>query len=160
MANPKDIVKKTSRIPSRSKPNASAPKSAGKGRLSAAEFRKREDARREQLSIRRKQDRALAKAAADEARKNPPKLEQRPSGFSKFMHELTYGAIKPKVSCPHCRTVGNVRVKNSRQKAGVSGGKLTGALFTGGLSILATGLSRKETVTMAYCDNCTVEWRL
>lgn len=160
MASPEDIVKKTTRIPSRTTINAPALKNGAKKRLSAAEFRKREDARREQLSTKRKQDRAAAKAEADEARRNPPKVEKEPSGFSKFMHELTYGARKPKMSCPHCQTVGNVRVKNRRQTAGVSGGKVAGALLTGGLSILATGLSRKETVTLAYCDNCTVQWHL
>jgi hypothetical protein len=160
MASLKNIVKKPAKAPSRTTQNSSTPVSKDKGRLSAAEFREREDARREQLSVKLKHDRAMAKVEAAEARKDPPKVEQRPSGFSKLMHELTYGAIKPKVSCPHCHTIGSVRVKSSRQKAGVSGAKLTGALLTGGLSIFATGLSRKETVTFAYCDTCTVKWSL
>ncbi|ADW69129.1 hypothetical protein AciX9_2085 [Granulicella tundricola MP5ACTX9] len=73
---------------------------------------------------------------------------------------LEYGVVKPKVSCPHCNTVGNVRIKRTSQKAGVSGGKLAGAILTGGISILATGLSRKEIVNLAHCDNCTVSWQL
>jgi len=33
-----------------------------------------------------------------------------------------------------------------------------GAVLTGGLSLLATGLSRKERVTEAQCGNCRVKW--
>jgi hypothetical protein len=44
------------------------------------------------------------------------------------------------------------------RKAGISGGKATGAILTGGLSLLATGLSRKERLTEAHCDNCGSTW--
>jgi hypothetical protein len=43
-------------------------------------------------------------------------------------------------------------------KKGISGGKATGALLTGGVSILASGLSRKEKVTEARCANCRQTW--
>ena|ERR1017187_6196321 len=166
MSSTKKIVTKAGKALSPKAKKAPATESPRKIRLSAAEFRKREDARREQLSAKRKQERAeisaarqeSRRAAAEELRNNPPKKKR--SGFSLFMHELTYGVLKPKVTCPHCQEMGTVRVKRRRQKVGVSGGKLTGAILTGGLSILATGLSRKETVTEAYCDNCTVQWQL
>ena len=45
-------------------------------------------------------------------------------------------------------------------KKGISGGKATGAVLTGGLSLLATGLSRKEMVREAYCYNCKMTWQL
>jgi hypothetical protein len=45
-----------------------------------------------------------------------------------------------------------------KRKKGISGGKAVGALLTGGLSILATGLSRKEKSTQAHCDNCGATW--
>lgn len=68
----------------------------------------------------------------------------------------TYGALHPQVVCPHCQTRGAVRVKREKQKQGVSGGKATAALLTGGVSLLATGLSRKGWVTQAHCGNCGV----
>lgn len=47
------------------------------------------------------------------------------------------------------------RVVNNK---GVSGGKATGAILTGGVSLLATGLSRKEAQTQARCGHCTSSW--
>lgn len=43
-------------------------------------------------------------------------------------------------------------------KKGVSGGKAAGAVLTAGLSVLATGLSRKEKVTEMRCSNCLTAW--
>jgi len=57
-------------------------------------------------------------------------------------HEMTtYGTIKPQMICPHCQTKGSVRTKPVTKKTGISGGKATAALLTGGVSMLATGLS-------------------
>ncbi len=61
--------------------------------------------------------------------------------------------------CPHCQTKGTVTTRKVRRKAGVSGGKATAALLTGGISLLGTGLSRKETVTEAHCSKCEAVWR-
>ena len=69
-----------------------------------------------------------------------------------------FGHINPALHCPHCQTQGLVRAKSITRKAGVSGAKATGALLTGGVSLLATGLSRKESVTQAHCDNCGSTW--
>jgi hypothetical protein len=60
--------------------------------------------------------------------------------------------------CPHCLTKGSVQTRRVRAKAGVSGGKATGALLTGGLSLLATGLSKKTAVTQAKCLSCNNRW--
>jgi hypothetical protein len=62
------------------------------------------------------------------------------------------------IVCPHCQVRGQVVTKRVKVKRGVSGGKATGAVLTGGLSILATGLSRKEAVTRATCGNCNTTW--
>lgn len=35
----------------------------------------------------------------------------------------------------------------------------TGAILTGGVSILATGLSRKEAATEAFCTHCKSTWQ-
>ncbi len=60
--------------------------------------------------------------------------------------------------CPHCGATGTVVTKHVKQKKGVSGGKATAAVLTGGVSILATGLSRKESATRASCRNCGNTW--
>lgn len=66
--------------------------------------------------------------------------------------------ISKKVECPHCRKIGCVLTRKREVKKGISGGKATGAIFTGGLSLLVTGLSRKEKVMQAKCKNCKSEW--
>jgi hypothetical protein len=69
-----------------------------------------------------------------------------------------HGPVNSQLICPHCQTKGKVRTKEIERKAGVSGGKATAAILTGGLSMLATGLSRKEQLTQAYCCNCRSIW--
>lgn len=69
-----------------------------------------------------------------------------------------FGFISPQMVCPHCQNKGKVRTRTISQKKGISGGKATAALLTGGVSLLATGLSRKETHTQAHCDNCGCTW--
>jgi hypothetical protein len=65
-----------------------------------------------------------------------------------------YGSVNSAVVCPHCHTAGHCRVKTGRQKTGISGAKATAAILTGGTSLLATGLSKKETVSEVRCGNC------
>ena len=74
------------------------------------------------------------------------------------MDKALHGAASAQHVCPHCQTRGKVMTKPISRKAGVSGGKATGALLTGGVSLLATGLSRKESVTEAHCKNCGSTW--
>jgi len=69
-----------------------------------------------------------------------------------------WGGLNSVLICPHCQAGGNVRTKSVVQKKGVSGAKATGALLTGGVSLLATGLSRKEGATQAHCDRCNSTW--
>jgi hypothetical protein len=70
------------------------------------------------------------------------------------------GDLNPAFVCPHCHVKGSVHTKRVIVKKGISGGKATGALLTGGLSLFATGLSRKESNTQASCSNCRVAWML
>ena len=58
-----------------------------------------------------------------------------------------HGQLHPMMVCPHCQEKGHVRTQPVTRKKGVSGGKATAALLTGGVSLLATGLSRKEQST-------------
>ena len=78
---------------------------------------------------------------------------------------LIFGACKPspptqnpELICPHCGVKGKISTRPVRQKKGISGGKAVGAVFTCGLSMLATGLSRKEDMTKAHCGNCDSVW--
>jgi hypothetical protein len=70
-----------------------------------------------------------------------------------------HGELRSQVVCPHCQERGQVRHKAVTNKKGISGGKATGAILTGGVSILATGLSRKEGATQAYCGHCQCTWQ-
>jgi len=60
--------------------------------------------------------------------------------------------------CPHCQTRGSVTTKKVKKKSGISGGKATGAVLTLGVSMLATGLSRKQKMTEAHCSACGAKW--
>ena len=64
----------------------------------------------------------------------------------------------PAMICPHCQIRGSVSTRKTTRKKGISGGKATGALLTGGVSLLATGLSRKEKETEAHCASCHQTW--
>lgn len=68
-------------------------------------------------------------------------------------------AKRPEMVCPHCQERGGVSVSRPvKRKAGISGGKATGAILTGGVSVLATGLSRKTKVRNCSCTNCRMKW--
>lgn len=73
---------------------------------------------------------------------------------------LQHGQINLALICPHCQEKGRVRTKLVKRKMGVSGGKATAAILTSGVSMLATGLSRKEQSTEAYCGNCASKWAI
>lgn len=72
--------------------------------------------------------------------------------------EILYGSINAAMMCPHCQTNGKIRTKHITQKKGISGGKAVATVLTGGLSLIAVGLSRKEGATQAHCDNCNNTW--
>lgn len=69
-----------------------------------------------------------------------------------------YGPINLDLICPHCQAKGRVHAKQENVKVGISGGKATAAVLTGGLSLLATGLSRKTLTTAAWCEACKSTW--
>jgi hypothetical protein len=75
-----------------------------------------------------------------------------------YEDRLKWGPLNPALICPHCQTKGQIHTKSVNRKKGVSGAKATGALLTGGISLLATGLSRKEGATQAHCSNCDSTW--
>lgn len=61
---------------------------------------------------------------------------------------MSRAKINSAMVCPHCQMPGQVKV---RKIAPV-------AFLTGGISLLATGLSRKQKVTEATCGNCGSRW--
>jgi hypothetical protein len=67
-------------------------------------------------------------------------------------------AAEVNIICPHCQTKGSVTTQQVKKKVGISGGKATAAVMTCGLSMFATGLSRKNKVTEAHCLNCQSTW--
>lgn len=123
----------------------------------AAEIRKREDARRDALSAKQKQARLDKRLAAEESRRNPPPKPPAPKRKG-FFARLAERVIKQEMISPHWGQKSCVRAGLAKRTVGISGGKVTTALLTGGLSILGTGLSQKEWVTKAECDNCGCSW--
>lgn len=83
----------------------------------------------------------------------------RPSFWTQLRDALLADRHNPAIRCPFCEAVGTVRTRRVRVRAGIHGGKATAALFTGGLSLLLTGLSRMEEKTELHCDNCGMTWR-
>lgn len=81
-----------------------------------------------------------------------------PAPKPSFWQTLAHGALRKDFQCPHCKRTGCVYTREVKVKAGISGGKITGAILTGGASLLVTGLARKDRKTEAYCDNCKVRW--
>jgi hypothetical protein len=71
-----------------------------------------------------------------------------------------YGPVNPAIPCPHCQQTNCVRTQRQTVKTGISGAKATGAVLTGGMSVLATGLSKKQPVIKAHCDSCQMDWTI
>jgi hypothetical protein len=106
----------------------------------------------------------------EEARSAEPKSRMKralsafSAGFSKGVADVRHekadkaASMVASMVCPHCQSRGTVKTRPVKLKKGISGAKATGAILTGGLSILATGLSRKEDLTEATCSNCGSVW--
>jgi hypothetical protein len=92
------------------------------------------------------------------AQMSPRELSEFNQMQAETLATFLHGTINPVMFCPHCQTKGSIRSKMVSQKKGVSGGKATAALLTGGVSMLLTGLSRKESGTQALCGNCNSSW--
>src|SRR5262249_17608110 len=83
---------------------------------------------------------------------------ERQEALRKRALEKERGPVNPAMVCPHCQTKGHIRTKLMDRKKGVSGTKATAAVLTGGVSVLATGLSRTERLTRAACGSCGNAW--
>lgn len=86
------------------------------------------------------------------------RIKQRRAAGESLVDIAAGNMRRPEMVCPHCQTKGSVLVSKARRKSGLSGGKATGAVLTGGVSVLATGLSRKQSVQACQCTNCGMKW--
>lgn len=62
------------------------------------------------------------------------------------------------IECPYCHSSGTVVVQQVKKKKGVSTGKATAALLTGGISLIGTGLAKKAIVSQLTCASCNMTW--
>lgn len=80
-------------------------------------------------------------------------------GIAEMEHNSAlWGERNAAITCPQCQKRGYVWTMQAKRKKGISGGKATGALLTLGVSLVLTGLSRKESVTQAHCTYCNSTW--
>lgn len=107
------------------------------------------------LTVIKKEQEKIARMPPDKRQRYLEKKETRQKEASR---EIEFGKVNAAMVCPHCQCVGKIRTKEVKQKKGVSGGKATAAVLTGGFSLLAVGLSRREGATQAHCDNCNNTW--
>ncbi|HLR83394.1 MAG TPA: hypothetical protein VK059_00510 [Nocardioidaceae bacterium] len=63
-----------------------------------------------------------------------------------------------KIICEHCGERGQVTVRVVTRGKGISGGKATAGLMTGGLSLPLAGLSKNQQVRHLTCGNCGMAW--
>lgn len=94
----------------------------------------------------------------EEKEEKARRREQSKKEWAESIKVSEFGMRNSAIIYPHCQTKGSVRTKPVKRKKGISGAKATGALLTGGISLLATGLSKKEMDTQAHCDTCNSTW--
>jgi hypothetical protein len=83
------------------------------------------------------------------------------SPIQKAMREQEEKAAKQAaLVCPHCQQGGGVTSKQVKKKGGISGGKATAAILTGGVSLVGTGLAKKGFVNELSCSNCGMVWHV
>ncbi|HNX37583.1 MAG TPA: hypothetical protein PKI15_04420 [Candidatus Cloacimonadota bacterium] len=99
-------------------------------------------------------------ADGDTAKKNEQEKVDKmaPEERLNYLSEKEFGPLNEAMVCPHCQAKGKIRTMQVVKKAGISGGKATAAVLTGGVSLVATGLSRKDGMTQAHCDECQNTW--
>jgi hypothetical protein len=83
-------------------------------------------------------------------------------GIGEIITSILFSTVEKtstaKIICPYCKKSGYVSTKTVIRKSGIHGGKATAGVFTGGLSLLVTGLSGKQKVSEYKCCNCNAKW--
>ena len=122
--------------------------------IRAANAEKEKERKRQLVELTREERHILRKERLRKRKNHTVSTQQ-----SRDMSNVhVYGPLRPQIICPHCQTKGRTHAKSIKQKKGISGAKTTAALLTGGVSMLATGLSRKESNTQAHCSKCKSTW--
>lgn len=110
------------------------------------------------ILVRRSETRKLATMAQQQRAEYVARKQRERAAKQTARLQRAFGPLNPALVCPHCQTRGQVRTQQEVVKAGVSGGKATAAVLTGGISLLATGLSRMQHITAARCGECGSSW--
>jgi len=76
------------------------------------------------------------------------------SAFCFFLFRGKKTFPNKQIVCQFCHKRNCVYVETIKRKKGISGGKATFAILTGGISLLATGLARKEAQIQLTCYAC------
>jgi transcription elongation factor Elf1 len=105
---------------------------------------------------------AATPLAYEEAAKEARRLGQGYPAAAKLSEELepSHGRRAGRINCPHCGAEKSVTTSKVKRRNGLHGGKVAGALLTGGASMFVTGLSNKEWATHAHCRSCGADWFL
>jgi len=74
--------------------------------------------------------------------------------------EATGSAATNEMVCPHCGTKGKVTTRKVASGPSTAGDSLATGILTAGFSLLGTELSRKQTVTQAWCGHCGESWTI
>ena len=90
-----------------------------------------------------KTDMAVATPAAVVQEQSQPEQSPRPVG---------------QIECLYCHSSGTVVVQKVKKKKGVSPGKATAGILTLGVSLVGTGLAKKEVVSQLTCAACGMTW--
>lgn len=101
---------------------------------------------------------SMVRDARRKAEMSETDLEQEAMDVLERERRIAHGPLNIAMVCPHCREKGAVRTFAVERDSGISGGKATAAVLTAGISLLATGLSRKDLRTRAHCENCENSW--
>jgi len=63
-----------------------------------------------------------------------------------------------RANCQYCNGIGTVVVQQVKRKKGVSPGKIAGAVVTGGISLVGTGVAKKVWMNQLTCTACQMKW--
>ena len=63
-----------------------------------------------------------------------------------------------RANCQYCNGVGTVVVQQMKRKKGVSPGKIAGAVVTGGISLVGTGVAKKVWMNQLTCTAWQMRW--
>lgn len=87
-------------------------------------------------------------------------IDRRAKAYTAQLYSETcnHGALNIAMTCPYCSYRGSTRTRKVTEKRGISSGKATAAILSGGSTLLVVGLSRMQQSTEAWCGSCRNVW--